>query len=182
MFAIVVVSSLVKRTQFFVVFAGYGRGVLVYAFPCVSLRVHEKRPTIAGLGFRSGDIRHIHSRLSRPMTGHTPQKLPFFNAISCIIAVLRAAYACAATVSIVIHAPVNVKPFFDFFNKFFQIFLWKMQIFQISRPPLPGICKTALSVQSDRAVFVRFTGAGADRRRRRPARRRTAAARRTGCR
>jgi len=25
-------------------------------------------------------------QFSRPMTGHTPQKLPFFNAISCIIA------------------------------------------------------------------------------------------------
>ena len=26
-------------------------------------------------------------QLSRPMTGHTPQKLPSFDAISCIIAV-----------------------------------------------------------------------------------------------
>ena len=161
--------------------AGYGR-TLLSAPPCVSfqgMKIGRQAPTILLL---PGDIRQRSEAFSRPMTGHTPQKLPFFNAISCIIAVLRAAYACAATVSIVIHAPVNVKPFFDFFNKFFQIFLWKMQIFQISRPPLPGICKTALSVQSDRAVFVRFTGAGADRRRRRPARRRTAAARRTGCR
>ena len=32
-------------------------------------------------------------QFSRPMTGHTPQKLPFFNAISCIIAVRGADFA-----------------------------------------------------------------------------------------
>jgi len=32
-------------------------------------------------------------QFSRPMTGHTPQKLPSFNAISCIIALQRADFA-----------------------------------------------------------------------------------------
>ena len=72
--------------------------------------------------------------LSRPMTGHTPQKLPFFNAISCIIAVLAQSCPLGANATIIIHAAVNVKPFFVFFHKFFRPFLFKTEIFLFSPP------------------------------------------------
>jgi len=39
-------------------------------------------------------------QFSRPMTGHTPQKLPFFNAISCIIAVRSADFAYTRSIMI----------------------------------------------------------------------------------
>ena len=49
---------------------------------------HEKWPTEADPSSVPGDIRQrFQKQFSRPMTGHTPRKLPFFNAISRIIAV-----------------------------------------------------------------------------------------------
>ena len=58
-------------------------------------------------------------QFSRPMTGHTPQKLPFFNAISCIIAVRSADFAHARSIILTrTDAFVNY-----FFQKFSQIFL-----------------------------------------------------------
>ena len=72
--------------------------------------------------------------LSRPMTGHTPQKLPFFNAISCIIAVFTQSYPPNANAHMIIHAATNVKPFFVFFHKFFHKFLYKTEIFLFSPP------------------------------------------------
>ena len=51
-------------------------------------------------------------QFSRPMTGHTPQKLPFFNAISCIIAVRSADFAYTRSIMISFEA--------GFVNTYFQ--------------------------------------------------------------
>jgi len=49
---------------------------------------HEKWPTEADPFFCRSDIRkRLQKQFSRPMTGHTPRKLPRFRAISRIIAV-----------------------------------------------------------------------------------------------
>ena len=70
------------------VVSGYGRTVLS-APPCVSLRAMKNgrpRPTLSLPGaaiYASAS----QGQFSRPMTGHTPQKLPALAAISCIIAV-----------------------------------------------------------------------------------------------
>jgi len=49
---------------------------------------HEKWPTEADPFFSAQRYTQALSKqFSRPMTGHTPRKLPFFNAISRIIAV-----------------------------------------------------------------------------------------------
>ena len=80
--------------------------------------------------------------LSRPMTGHTPQKLPPYGAISCIIAVARADFPHTRP-HIVIHAPVNVKPFFVIFHKFFEETLWETEK-KRGCPPrfsLPAFCR-----------------------------------------
>ena len=44
----------------------------------------DARPTFP---CRSDIRKRMQKQFSRPMTGHTPRKLPFFNAISRIIAV-----------------------------------------------------------------------------------------------
>jgi len=51
-------------------------------------------------------------QFSRPMTGHTPQKLPSFNAISCIIAVRNADFAYTRS--------IMISPIAHFVNNFFQ--------------------------------------------------------------
>ncbi len=62
---------------------------------------------------------------SRPMTGHTPQKLPSFDAISCIIAVQRAESPYTRPI---ILPPIRVfvkhflQKFFTFFVKFAEFF------------------------------------------------------------
>ena len=72
---------------------GYGRTVIPAAV-CITPS-HEKRPT-QGRPFLAPAIYALTTRqFSRPMTGHTPQKLPAFAAISCIIA-LRAQNALRA--------------------------------------------------------------------------------------
>ena len=51
----------------------------------------------------------LQKQFSRPMTGHTPQKLPFFNAISCIIAVRSADFAYTRSIMIpLIYLFVNI--------------------------------------------------------------------------
>ena len=63
---------------------------LVFTLPCVSLRamkIGRQAPTIL-LPRRYTPAKQ--KQFSRPMTGHTPQKLPPFGAISCIIASLCA--------------------------------------------------------------------------------------------
>jgi len=66
-----------------------------------------------------GDIRSVKQRqFSRPMTGHTPRKLPSFNAISRIIAVRSADFAYTRSIMIPFIARfVNI-----FFQKNSQIF------------------------------------------------------------
>lgn len=62
--------------------------------PCVSLRAKKNGRRKADLSPAPGDIRQRKQKqFSRPMTGHTPQKLPPFDAISCIIAVRSADFA-----------------------------------------------------------------------------------------
>ena len=56
----------------------------------------------------------LQKQFSRPMTGHTPQKLPFFNAISCIIAVRSADFAYTRSIILTRTGP--------FVNNFFAIF------------------------------------------------------------
>ena len=60
-------------------------------------------------------------QFSRPMTGHTPQKLPFFNAISCIIAVRSADFAYTRSIILTRTAPF-VNNFFRIFHKIFYVF------------------------------------------------------------
>ena len=75
-----------KRTQF-----SWCLGTVELLLVNATVRIipsHEKWPTQGRPFFCRSDIRSANQKqLSRPMTGHTPQKLPFFNAISCIIAV-----------------------------------------------------------------------------------------------
>jgi hypothetical protein len=103
------------RTQFFVVFAGYGR-----EFPVrFSVRItpaHENWPTFAGRFALRGDIRRGKFLLSRPMTGHTLRKLPCLHAISRFIAV-RTQASPAARSHIILHTRQNVKNFFGVFDK-----------------------------------------------------------------
>ena len=56
---------------------------------------HEKRPTFAGRIHRS-DIRSVAESFSRPMTGHTPQKLPLSPEQSPASSHLRAPLAICA--------------------------------------------------------------------------------------
>ena len=57
--------------------SGYGRTVLS-APPCVSLQAMKNGRHKADPFCRRSDIRkRTHTQFSRPMTGHTPQKLPF---------------------------------------------------------------------------------------------------------
>ena len=62
------------------------------------------------------------------MTGHTPQKLPFFNAISCIIAVRSADFAYTRSI---ILSPIAlfVNNFFRKYHKNFYIFSVNSQNF-----------------------------------------------------
>ena len=71
----------------------------------------------------TGDIRHVKNSLSRPMTGHTPQKLP----LSRNLLLHRSARTFPARPSIVLHAAVNVKCFFVFFHKNFQKDLYRTE-------------------------------------------------------
>ena len=69
--------------------AGYGR-TLLSAPPCVSfqgMKIGRQAPTIL---LRLVIYASAKEAFSRPMTGHSPQKLPLYSAISCIIA-LRSA-------------------------------------------------------------------------------------------
>jgi len=59
------------------------------------------------------------------MTGHTPQKLPFFNAISCIIAVRSADFAYTRSI-ILTRTAAFVNYFFRKFHKIFKSFLGTM--------------------------------------------------------
>ena len=60
-------------------------------------------------------------QFSRPMTGHTPQKLPFFNAISCIIAVRSADFAYTRSIILPFKRQfVNI--FFRKNHKYFNVF------------------------------------------------------------
>ena len=61
-------------------------------------------------------------QFSRPMTGHTPQKLPPFGAISCIIAVQCADYAHTRSI-ILTHPAAFVNYFFIVKHKLFIIIL-----------------------------------------------------------
>ena len=61
-------------------------------------------------------------QFSRPMTGHTPQKLPFFNAISCIIAVRSADFAYTRSIMIPPKS-LFVNKFFGNNHKNFHVFL-----------------------------------------------------------
>ena len=66
--------------------SGYGRIALkrYRAYHSEPWKMADARPT----SFCRSDIRSAKQKqFSRPMTGHTPQKLPSFDAISCIIAV-----------------------------------------------------------------------------------------------
>ena len=76
---------LIFRTQF----AWWlGTVELLFTLPCVSLRAMKNGRRKADLFLCLSDIRkRKQKQFSRPMTGHTPQKLPRFRAISCIIAV-----------------------------------------------------------------------------------------------
>ncbi len=58
------------------------------------------------------------------MTGHTPQKLPFFNAISCIIAVRSADFAYTRSIMIPFDS-LFVNTFFRKNHKNFKVFLFK---------------------------------------------------------
>jgi len=71
-------------------------------------------------------------QFSRPMTGHTPQKLPFFNAISCIIAVQSHSFPYACPIMIPLKQP-HVNNFFRKFHKIFYKFLVHLQIFLFHR-------------------------------------------------
>ena len=96
---------------------------------------------------RRSDIRkRLQKQFSRPMTGHTPQKLPSFDAISCIIAV----HAQLSHARSIIIPPLLtfVKHFFGINNKFpyiisfilrciFFAFLFSFSIDQIRRAALP---------------------------------------------
>jgi hypothetical protein len=64
-------------------------------------------------------------QFSRPMTGHTPQKLPSFDAISCIIAVQCADFAHTRSIILTRTAPF-VNCFFSINQKVFMIFLVQM--------------------------------------------------------
>ena len=106
--------------------AGYGR-TLLSAPPCVSFRgmkIGRQAPTILPL---PGDIRQRSEAFSRPMTGHTPQKLPSFNAISCIIA-LHAGHPQTCTAMIPL-GQQKVKHFFRIFYKDLPLFSYITEIF-----------------------------------------------------
>jgi len=64
-------------------------------------------------------------QFSRPMTGHTPQKLPFFNAISCIIAVQCADFSHTRSI-ILTRTAAFVNCFFRINHKIFIIILVQM--------------------------------------------------------
>ena len=66
-------------------------------------------------------------QFSRPMTGHTPQKLPPFGAISCIIAVQCVDFAHTRSIILTRTAPF-VNCFFRIYHKFFVYFLSISQI------------------------------------------------------
>ena len=56
--------------------------------PCVSFQAMKNgRRKADPFSCRSDIRKRKQKQFSRPMTGHTPQKLPSFDAISCIIAV-----------------------------------------------------------------------------------------------
>ena len=68
---------------------GYGRTASVHAIVRI-IPSQEKWPTQGRPSSCRSDIRKRKTgQFSRPMTGHTPQKLPPCGAISCIIAVRR---------------------------------------------------------------------------------------------
>ena len=67
------------------------------------------------------------SCLSRPMTGHTPQKLPLFTRNLLHHRSTYAEFSPNASPFIIIHASVNVKTFFVFFHKNFQLFLYERE-------------------------------------------------------
>ena len=86
----------------------------------------DARPTL--LHWRSDIRKRKQTQFSRPMTGHTPQKLPRFRAISCIIAVrvffIREKFAKSPYTrsNMIPHLFPFVKSFFvrnhDFLSKF----------------------------------------------------------------
>ena len=93
--------------------------------PCVSLRAMKNgrpRPTHS---HRAAIYANADKQFSRPMTGHTPQKLPRFRAISCIIAV-RAIHSSWKIRRFPLHAlEYNTTPFIKcqgFFQKKSQKF------------------------------------------------------------
>ena len=75
-------------------------------------------------------------QFSRPMTGHTPQKLPFFNAISCIIAVRSADFAYTRSIMIPPKAHF-VNYFFGYNNKNFYAFSVNRENFILDPFPTP---------------------------------------------
>ena len=75
-------------------------------------------------------------QFSRPMTGHTPQKLPFFNAISCIIAVRSADFAYTRSIMIPLILPF-VNTFFRKNHKIFNVFLVTTE--KLKRSALPRL-------------------------------------------
>jgi len=103
----------------------------------------------------------FQKQFSRPMTGHTPQKLPFFNAISCIIAVRSADFAYTRSI-IVPFMRLFVNTYFQLFSQNFlrffvkiadflqrkQVFLWGGFLLCLSvgaglDPPSPSVPQQA---------------------------------------
>ena len=76
----------------------------------------------ADLPLRRSDIRKRKGQFSRPMTGHTPRKLPRFRAISRIIA-----DALFTRLLIIQHHPKSVKKksekIMSYFPQFFTVAL-----------------------------------------------------------
>jgi len=107
--------------------SGYGRTTIVRAAVRI-IPSHEKWPTEADPSSVPGDIRQrFQKQFSRPMTGHTPRKLPFFNAISRIIAVHAQNLPTRARLWYHLFPHLS-STFSEFFTKFCIYFRWKQRI------------------------------------------------------
>ena len=102
---------------------------------------HEKRPTFAGRIHRS-DIRSVAESFSRPMTGHTPQKLPLSPEQSPASSHLRAPLAIRAPLYTNTRSRECQALFFNFSHK---ISVSAATLYQYSIPPrfldFPGTAK-----------------------------------------
>ena len=87
----------------------------------------DARPTLPH--WRSDIRKRKQTQFSRPMTGHTPQKLPRFRAISCIIAVrvlcFREKFANSPYTRSIMIPPffLFVKHNFLYFSNYFFVFI-----------------------------------------------------------